>query len=174
MDFSQGEVNNTIPMQQPPTHHSQLWNGLSTGLSLRPARPKDTGTYEKDRVAVSRYHHGKDEKERAKFREISTKGITPKLSCGSVKNLLTSDDKEYDISKNAVNWKMSIENIWQHSVAYNFAAIFLIPNTFDIETGVVPPDATFTNAIKDHDKLGMAIILDWQVFVWASEVVRRS
>ena len=162
-----GNVNTTTTTATtPPQQPSQFHHGLPSGFKLRPAaRPDDQANYEADRIAISRNNRGTTEKERAKIRELCTKGIVPLLSSGSVKNLLTSDGKEYDISKDAMNWKTGIDNMWRHSVAYDFKTLFLIPSIFDIMTGVVPSHATYTNAIKDHDKIGKSTALKWQEFV---------
>ena len=80
--------------------------------------------------------------------------------------MLTSDDKEYDISEDASQWQTGIKNMWKHIVVYDFKHIALIPNHFDNnDPGSICTASHYLNCVLEHDKLTNNDYLLWQVFV---------
>ena len=142
---------------------------LPTGFHIRSAARTDAeAAYEAVRVIVSRYDRGdpKKPKERQKIRDLCTKGITPLLTQSKITQLLTSDDKNYDISDDAFHGQESLDNIWRHAVASDFTHILMIPSKFSKYSPFsIPGNMTYTNCVLDFDKLTDVQYFEWQEFI---------
>ena len=59
----------------------------------------------------------------------------------------------------------SLDNIWKHAVASDFAHILMIPSVFSTTTSSVPQDAKYINCVLDFEQLTDSAYFCWQEFV---------